>query len=210
MIGRFCPYTMFGPIIEPILKQEIKEGDQVMRDGLIALEALFEGYLSATVPKQGLQEKTQVVLKIFDIVGNEDWLSFVGSGSVSELRHFIVCLYKLMMTHATSAEMTDIVMTKKNEILRIFLACQGLRGYNSICEEGKDINEKEIALHITEGFLIDEFDELFCKVEGVFLSENKNYLESWVNNLDIEKMHKTHCDFVALIGLMFFAIQKSR
>lgn len=36
LIGRYCPYTIFGPLIEPILKQEFKEGKQVLKDGLMA------------------------------------------------------------------------------------------------------------------------------------------------------------------------------
>ena len=38
LIGRFCPYSIFGPLIEPILKQELKEGAMYLKDGLHALE----------------------------------------------------------------------------------------------------------------------------------------------------------------------------
>lgn len=36
LIGRYCPYTIFGPILEPILKQEFKEGSRILTDGLKA------------------------------------------------------------------------------------------------------------------------------------------------------------------------------
>jgi hypothetical protein len=52
---------------------------------------------------------------------------------------------------------TTVVLKKKHEILRIFLSCLGLRGFTKISEEGKEINEKEISAHISEGFLEDDF-----------------------------------------------------
>ena len=56
----------------------------------------------------------------------------------------------------------------------------------------------------------DELEELFSKVEMVFLAENKNYLEDWLSGLELESLHKNSCDFIGLVGLTYFTIYKSR
>jgi hypothetical protein len=60
LVGRYCPYTIFGPIIEPILRQEFREGSKILKDGLLALEGLTRGYLEATMLGEGLGDKIQI------------------------------------------------------------------------------------------------------------------------------------------------------
>lgn len=56
----------------------------------------------------------------------------------------------------------------------------------------------------------DEFEDLFSKVEAVFISQNPNYLSEWICGLKIADLHKNHCDFIGIIGLTFFSIYKLR
>lgn len=94
LIGRYCPYSIIGPLIEPILKQEFKEGKNVLKDGLIAFEGLSRGFLEAVVPGEGLQEKVVILENTFEILGHEDWISAVDSDSVYSLRSYIISICK--------------------------------------------------------------------------------------------------------------------
>ena len=44
----------------------------------------------------------------------------------------------------------------------------------------------------------------------VFLNEDKDYLEKWLSELVLDSLHKNNCDFIGLVGLLFFSIYKLR